>query len=658
MRIPPYRRPGTASSMYRTLVSCLVCLVACAVVPWCHCDARTVYVSSCGNDNASGTSADQAWQTFDKLAASDVGPGDTVYLVSGSVWTEPLTLLGPGAGCAGTMRGFFEGVAVTSPTDVAVRGWVVDPLLPNNGSGPVNVRVEVDGVKVMDAVANESRPDVVKAGEAPNPYHGYDVRLPTAAATALLTGKHRVDVLASGSAPGCGPFAWRLPLNGNGIQCLCDGKACPCSQVPSPPGPLGGAPLVITASDPTARRRPTIFLNGSGTAMTLLGFNSVNVSSIEMAHATEGITASANTMDGGVLNVHDCVFLGVWNRSSIGQILPIKGRNCGNGWTPSVHPANFQNVTVSSCLFDNIDVMMLPGGPLGTVNLIGNTITRANGNTVLMTGHTMWHIAHNVFSRDDAPRFFQCGTTDIMVGQLGSNGIITENEIGWRGEHPASPDGCGIDFEGGSDGVAVTNNLIHDSYGAGIMVFGLSDGSRNISNALISGNTFVRNGARQMSDDRGEIAFMEYGSTGTCTDNVFYSSDPRQAFVLNERRNGTLDFGWTTRNNTIHPLADLLGDMAETPAIANVEYDATGTAHVAIESRVHPPRPTTLLYTTDGSWPQVGAPGTTVTTLGGASSTVAVARTAAVNARFIVPGLLPSLTMTMVVTVPAADYSG
>lgn len=71
--------------------------------------------------------------------------------------------------------------------------------------------------------------------------------------------------------------------------------------------------------------------------------------------------------------------------------------------------------------------------------------------------------ARAVFSRNSAPRFFMCGTTDIMIGGLGTTGTISNNEIGWRGEHPASPDGCGIDFEGGSDGVVVSDNIIHDS---------------------------------------------------------------------------------------------------------------------------------------------------------------------------------------------------
>lgn len=101
-----------------------------------------------------------------------------------------------------------------------------------------------------------------------------------------------------------------------------------------------------------------------------------------------------------------------------------------------------------------------------------------------------------------------------MIGGLGTHGTISQNEVGWRGEHPASPDGCAIDYEGGSDSVTVADNFIHDSYGAGIMVFGLSDPSRNISNASLLRNLFLRNGAQQTSDDHGEIAFMEHGSTG------------------------------------------------------------------------------------------------------------------------------------------------
>ena len=44
---------------------------------------------------------------------------------------------------------------------------------------------------------------------------------------------------------------------------------------------------------------------------------------------------------------------------------------------------------------------------------------------------------------------------DVMIGGITASGVIEGNEFGWRGEHPAAPDGCAIDFEGGSDGVTV-----------------------------------------------------------------------------------------------------------------------------------------------------------------------------------------------------------
>jgi hypothetical protein len=159
--------------------------------------------------------------------------------------------------------------------------------------------------------------------------------------------------------------------------------------------------------------------------------------------------------------------------------------------------------------------------------------------------------------------------------------------------------GCGIDYEGGSDGVAVVDNLIHDSYGAGVMVFGLSDPSRNISNASLLRNVFLRNGAQQTSDDRGEIAFMELGSSGVFHDNVFFADDTDQSFVLNERRPGVLELSWDVLNNTIRPVGDIAKAFAETPAIAKIIFDdTTGAAHVTIESRHSPPRPTTLMWVT------------------------------------------------------------
>lgn len=197
-----------------------------------------------------------------------------------------------------------------------------------------------------------------------------------------------------------------------------------------------------------------------------------------------------------------------------------------------------------------------------------------------------------------------------LAGGAGTRGSIDHNEIGWRGEHPASPDGCAIDYEGGSAGVAVTDNVIHDSYAAGVMVFGESDVTHNISNATIARNLFVRNGAVQTSADHGSLSFMERGSTGTCTDNTFYASDPDESFVFHEQHAGTLAAGWTLANNTVRPVSALPAAIADTPAVKRLVYLPNGTANVTIMSRHNPARPTTALWTVDGSWPRAGQPGT------------------------------------------------
>ncbi|MDC7234391.1 MAG: right-handed parallel beta-helix repeat-containing protein [Spirochaetales bacterium] len=61
-------------------------------------ETRVVYYvdSVNGNDNASGTSENQAWKTFKWFAGLTLQPGDRVLLKSGSSWNEPLILNGQG----------------------------------------------------------------------------------------------------------------------------------------------------------------------------------------------------------------------------------------------------------------------------------------------------------------------------------------------------------------------------------------------------------------------------------------------------------------------------------------------------------------------------------------------------------------------------------
>ena len=56
---------------------------------------------------------------------------------------------------------------------------------------------------------------------------------------------------------------------------------------------------------------------------------------------------------------------------------------------------------------------------------------------------------------------------------------------------PGGPDGCAVDFETSADGVRFSNNYVHHSFGAGIMVFGHQTTSTNL---VFEDNIMLYNG--------------------------------------------------------------------------------------------------------------------------------------------------------------------
>jgi hypothetical protein len=206
------------------------------------------------------------------------------------------------------------------------------------------------------------------------------------------------------------------------------------------------------------------------------------------------------------------------------------------------------------------------------------------------------------------------------------------------------------------------------------MVFGNKHLAYNISAATIARNLFVRNGAGQTSSDHGEIALCEPGSTGTIVDNTFFSVDEDPQFVYYETRGvGTVTGGgrWILRNNTIYGHAEVKKKIAPTPAVGVIVYDTNGKgANISLVARAPYGQGTTpaiesYFFTTDSSWPQIGATGTTERATaympGGdpghagsnmASGTMRVTRTTALNVRYRFKGMLDSMTMTLIVPVP------
>ena len=95
------------------------------------------------------------------------------------------------------IRGSFDGFVTGPPKrghcnpcspPATLTGWAVDPSLPGGGVPAVTVAFTIDSAPVsppLTVVANQPRPDLVKAGLAPNPNHGFVLVLPAAVARSV-----------------------------------------------------------------------------------------------------------------------------------------------------------------------------------------------------------------------------------------------------------------------------------------------------------------------------------------------------------------------------------------------------------------------------------------------------------------------------------------
>jgi hypothetical protein len=234
----------------------------------------------------------------------------------------------------------------------------------------------------------------------------------------------------------------------------------------------------------------------------------------------------------------------------------------------------------------------------------------------------------NVFLRNTPSALFVAGTTDIIMGTLDATCRIAGNEIGWRGEYePGGPDGCAIDFETQADGVHVTGNYIHNSYGSGIMVLGHSTTSTNL---VIAGNTMLFNGCNQTDADHGGIAFMHLNSTGMVANNTFATCDGTPLFYQSVA--GALD-GWAFANNTI---LNTSASIVATPAVSAAVSEEGGS--ITVSASCSTPG-AVLRYTTDGSRPTPESP-----PFPESGELVMPPRTVAVNVKAFASGLVESAT--------------
>lgn len=99
--------------------------------------------------------------------------------------------------------------AVDIATREQVAGWAYDPGSPGES---IEVQVFIDGRFVASGLADRPRPDLVAAGAAADPNHGYSV---TIAGIPIPSGRHTVQVYAV--RPSAGEARLLSPLSRSGI---------------------------------------------------------------------------------------------------------------------------------------------------------------------------------------------------------------------------------------------------------------------------------------------------------------------------------------------------------------------------------------------------------------------------------------------------------
>jgi hypothetical protein len=220
---------------------------------------------------------------------------------------------------------------------LSVSGWAVDPQL-DGGRSPVNVSVLLDGKVIAVGTADLPRPDLVKAGVAPDPKHGFVILLPGQAVQQLGTPNQRhalearvgstvlqntkcnsitcqvpeptaadcveipqQDCVAEGSftcianAPSWGISGTR----GQGSMGYChrhDSSASgwQCCRVRQNPGPLSPSPLRITKqypSPPSARPPP----GKSNLVFFITDDQDVELGSLSAMNTTRSLLADGGT---------------------------------------------------------------------------------------------------------------------------------------------------------------------------------------------------------------------------------------------------------------------------------------------------------------------------------------------------------------------------
>jgi hypothetical protein len=332
--------------------------------------------------------------------------------------------------------------------------------------------------------------------------------------------------------------------------------------------------------------------------------NHLKVSNIHLSGCSNGLVLKSSISTSTNITVHSNIFQDI--RTPFFSYTPPNPK-----WSPAIllDGGNLMNITINNNIASRIDQFFSSTGHVTTMNLDSNTVQQCSGNCYSLGRGSDIILQNSVFLRDMSTKLFLYGTTDVIVGGLTGNNAVINNDFNARGEYQLGPDGCAFDFETAATGFQVTGNTFYKSFGAGIMIFGHSSTSKNIT---ISDNVFDGAGCTQARSDQGGIAVMcpnKQKPTGDVKNNTFFqcdssSSNNASAISINPTVPGCAD-GLNMINNNIYNATDKPNRMLTMPQLNFNPPSPTSTAftgtNVIVATTVD--KNAVIRYTTNGARP-------------------------------------------------------
>jgi hypothetical protein len=352
---------------------------------------------------------------------------------------------------------------------------------------------------------------------------------------------------------------------------------------------------------------------------------------LELGYALTGIHVV--TKPGGpqvydYYSFEDCFFHDIANKT----LLPKGGPW---GWAISWDgPGLHDGVRVVHCIGLRTQGFFSGDDQKGTVVFDGDTISHGDLNQVYQVRARRFDILNNVYAYNYPWLFDQWGTTQVITGILdggpGVRYVVANNEFGWPGDYPGSPDGCGYDFEVNTNDVTFRDNFVHNSYGEAVLFMG-----DRIQNRLIFDHNLFRNNVRFSPRWTSTISLPpSVTGSGSFTRNVFYLWPGKHAFgTMGEKTQAARPKDFTYANNDDHPTKP----FAEMPLVSHIVY-RKGARIYTFACKTPG---ATIRYTLDASLPNASSPVY--------RGPVAIRRSGVLNAKAFKPGFYPSYVNSLAI---------